>query len=168
MSWELYTLSRIVIEAFFHAVFQLPLKWEPQPSLTEAAWGDSTVCVVKDRIALYRKGITHRSNHTAEGEWHRWVEIGSPNACYILRSMLPSLAIKSIWMAGDVYDVAANFKSLLMGIGWHGYPTLWWRPVILRFMEKYFLFEYISYTKLATWVGEGKLLRQRAMGLLTG
>jgi hypothetical protein len=153
-----------ILEGFFLSLFGLPMKWEPQPTPTCAEWGESRLSLSPCSISLRRKGVTLELT-PGKGEWLRWVVVGSQNARFTLKSMLPSLALKLIWMAANVEDLIMNFRSIFIGLGWHGYPTPWWKPCLTRFLERYDLFQLFSYFQLMQWVRVGKSHRLLCDGL---
>ena len=75
--------------------------------------------------------------------------------------------LKSVWYAASAGDLVANFRSLVWGVGWRGYPKEWWLPCLERFLRKYNLMGVISLGSVATWVREGKRAHMQSSGVDT-
>lgn len=78
-------------------------------------------------------------------DWEWWISRGSENARTLVRSLLPSLALKSLWDALSVEEVLANFRSLFWGIEWVGYPLSWAQAPRRRLIDQHNLTTLLPY-----------------------
>jgi hypothetical protein len=147
-----------VVDSLLHTLYGIPLKWEPHSPPT-VTWCESTLTFLSHGPSLVRKGVEPRGGSRPEElEWAKWVNRWSPNAQFTLKSMLPSLALKSIWYAASATDLRDNIRSMYVGLGAKGYPVAWWGPTLRRFLQKYNLTDLIPFQAVDAWVGEGRIL----------
>jgi hypothetical protein len=149
------SLMRVVVQGLLQTIYNIPLKWEPHTPPT-TVWCEATLTIHAHGPSLRRKGVVGGGGTDVDYEWSKWVDRMSPNARFTLRSMLPSIALKSIWFAGSAFDLKANLKSIFLGIGCKGYPCGWWKPYMRRFWTKYGLTRLIPFITVDAWVAEGK------------
>ena len=129
------------------------MKWEPD--CRSPSWCECEV-EVREGFHHYRKGIVRSLNDVEDKEWDRWVPTVSANAKAVLRSLLPSLAQKCLWYAVTKSDMKANFRSLFWGIGWHHYPSSFWKPPMRRFIDQHDISDLLDIRKAEKWVAEGR------------
>ena len=85
---------------------------------------------------LLRKGIVQDLGGDLRGlEWERWIPREPGNARTVVCSLLPSIDLKSLWYSLSVEDALTNFRSVFLGIGWTGYPLLWWKAPLGCFID---------------------------------
>ena len=122
-------------------------------------------CYLKKHVylhdfALHRKGVVHELSAWRQGavdaEWEQWVDAHSPNARTVLKSFLPSVLYKSLLYALSPQDVICNLRSLLWGLGMRAYPDQWWRPMLLRFFQRFKLHRILGFKVWIRWFQEGR------------
>ena len=60
--------------------------------------------------------------------------------------------IKCVWYASDIDCLLANLKSVMRGMGYHGYPPQWWRGSLRSFYLKVGLRRLVRFKTLRKWV----------------
>ena len=158
---EVQTQTLHAIEVLLRVVYGIPLKWEKHTDTV--VWGEAQVRVNPDADTVHvnHKGIVSTlrvPEPTEPNEWARWVRRESPNARTVWRSQLPSLLLKSIWSSLSSSDLLVNVRSLIWGLGFHGYPRRWWRPALFRLWRKYRLERIFDMAMVDRWVREGASL----------
>ena len=79
--------------ALLKAIYGIPLKWEPTPTVT--TWGVCQLSVTTQGPRLWRKGVS-QSVDAPQAEWHSWAPAHAPNARMTLGARLPTLLNDSL------------------------------------------------------------------------
>ena len=80
--------ARITIRSFLAAVYGIELQWAMHSKVT--MWGEGQVDCINDRLRVTQKGTTLHLGEVPD-EFHRWVDVASPDAKLVWHSFFPSL-----------------------------------------------------------------------------
>ena len=114
------------------------MKWEVVLA-SSATWGESHVSATAQNVSMVTKGVTPRlkSGEMRDfARWEMWADRAAPNAKMVLRSQVPSLVLTSVIYALTKADLMSNLRSLVVGLGWKGYPWDWWGEKPLRKLDE--------------------------------
>ena len=114
---------------------------------------------VRTSTALVARALSKPTDDTPV-EWTRWVHRLSPNARSVWRSQFPPLVLKSMWYSLSVRDICCDIRSLMWGMGYHGYPKQWWQPKLYAMWRKYRLDRCFSMHQADRWVAEGATISE--------
>ena len=158
MQQDLQTGMPLAVEPLLQTIYGIAFKWELHT--TQINWCESMLKRYEGHLALFRKGVCLQllvSARRIQGdyEWRKWTPVSSPNAAYVIKAFLPSLALKSVWHASDLQCVVINIRSLFWGVGANHYPVAWWKPTVKRFLHRYSLHDVIHEARFEAWVRQG-------------
>jgi hypothetical protein len=156
------------LESLLQVVYGIPMKWEKTGSTVD--WGESRI-VVPDQgepMLLQKhvlplefpltKTATELKLRDDIRHWDTWVDQASPNARFVLRSLIPSKARKAILFASSEAALDRNIRSLCTGLGYKGYPIAWWWPSLSRAHRHYGLHTRYPFYTISQWFREGGIL----------
>ena len=146
-----------VVGALIDVLYAVPMKWEPVVERT--TWCECSFLVTSGGGSLRRKGAVDTIPKTLDlkgTEWETWLPRVAPNTGAVMKALLPSLALKSVWYAFGVPDLIVNFRSIFWGVGWMGYPVSWWGNCLRRCIDHYDLGLILTSKLCSLWVREGR------------
>ena len=148
----------LAVESLLQTIYGIAFKLELHT--TQINWCESMLTRYEGRGALFRKGVCQQLPVSAQHiqgdyEWRKWTPVYSPNAADVIKTFLPSLALKSLWHASDLQCVVINMRSMFWGVGANHYPVAWWKPPIKRFLHRYSLNDVIHEALFEAWVRQG-------------
>jgi len=111
MQQDLQTGMALALESLLQTIYGIAFKWELHT--TQINWCESMLTRYEGRWALFRKGVCLQLPVSAQRiqgdyEWQKWTPVSSPNAADVIKTFLPSLALKSVWHASDLQCVVIN------------------------------------------------------------
>ena len=157
MTDALAAVIQPVIFELLRSMYQVPPKWELHGATVQGC--EASIPPTRD-LRLLRKGVVLDPNFFSleEAEWSRWLPASAPNAGPAMQAQVPSVLQKSLWFALLWRDVYANFRSLLWGLGVHGYSHRWWKPQVDRFCTQHALRTRFPEAVVESWLKQGRAL----------
>ena len=149
------------LETFFDVVYDVPLKWED--SGAQVDWCEAKL-VTQPEVALQMKGVTfqHPSKMNPQGDfllWDRWVDVFSPNACTVCKSMVPVLTYKAVVLARSDLNRQINLASRVQGFNYKQYTKGWWWPPMRWALVSLVKLDLVPNYLMRKWAGEARAFR---------
>ena len=105
---QLHDAVRLFVSRFPSAVYDIPMKWEPEG--TTVSWCEASLTTAG---TLVLKGVPTTPDESALPLWHRWPDRWFPSCPVTLQSMIPSLVLKAVILCSDPIARKLNFHTII-------------------------------------------------------